>query len=80
MALVETVKVNLSVPSPLAGRVVEVNADLPNSPEFVNQDPYGRGWLAVLEIEDAAAVRRGLMSAAEYMALARVEAEAETRR
>jgi len=80
VALVETIKVNLSVPSPVAGRVVEVNADLPNSPELVNQDPYGRGWLAVLEIEDAEAVRRGLMSAAEYMALARVEAEAETRR
>jgi glycine cleavage system H protein len=64
----------------LEGRVVEVNADLLNSPELVNQDPYGRGWLAVLEIEDAEAVRRGLNSAAEYMALARVEAEAETRR
>jgi glycine cleavage system H protein len=80
VALVETIKVNLSIPSPLDGRVVEVNADLLNSPELVNQDPYGRGWLSVLEIEDAEAVRRGLNSAAEYMALARVEAEAETRR
>lgn len=80
VALVETIKVNLSIPSPMDGRVVEVNADLPNSPELVNQDPYGKGWLAVLEIGDPEAVRGGLKSAAEYMALARAEAEAETLR
>ncbi len=80
VALVETIKVNLSIPAPVGGKIVEVNGDLLNSPEFVNQDPYGKGWLAVLEIEDVEAVRRGVKSAAEYMALARVEAEAETRR
>jgi len=80
VAVVETIKVNLSIPSPVAGKVVETNGDLLNSPELVNQDPYGKGWLAVIEIEDARTARKGLKTAAEHMALARVQAEAETLR
>ncbi|MCK7478133.1 MAG: glycine cleavage system protein H [Candidatus Moduliflexus flocculans] len=60
VAVVETIKVNLSIPSPVGGKVVEVNGDLLNSPELVNQDPYGKGWLAVLEVEDDEAARRAL--------------------
>ncbi|MCX6568065.1 MAG: glycine cleavage system protein H [Candidatus Aminicenantes bacterium] len=79
-AVVETIKVNLSLPAPFTGKVLETNGDLLNSPELVNQDPYGRGWLAVLEVEDPDGARRSLKSAAEYMALAKAQAEAETRR
>jgi len=80
VAVVETIKVNLSLPSPVEGRVAETNGDLLNSPEFVNQDPYGKGWLAVLDVEDAGAARSALMTAAEFMAQARVQAEAEVLR
>jgi glycine cleavage system H protein len=80
VAIVETIKVNLSIPAPLEGRVMEVNGDLLNSPELVNQDPYGKGWLAVLEVEDDEAARRGLKTAAEYLAIAKVQAEAEVLR
>jgi glycine cleavage system H protein len=80
VAVVETIKVNLSIPSPVGGKVVEVNGELLNSPELVNRDPYGRGWLAVLEVEDAESVGKGLKSAVEYMALAKVRAEAEVLR
>lgn len=80
VAVVETIKVNLSLPAPFAGRVVETNSALVDSPELVNQDPYGRGWLAVLEVEDPDGARRSLKSAAEYMALAKVQAEAESLR
>jgi glycine cleavage system H protein len=80
VAVVETIKVNLSLPAPFTGKVVETNGDLLNSPELVNQDPYGRGWLAVLEVEDPDGARRSLRSAAEYMALAKAQAEAETLR
>jgi glycine cleavage system H protein len=59
---------------------VEVNSELLNSPELVNQDPYGKGWLAVLEVEDDEAARRGLKTAAEYLAMAKVQAEAEVLR
>ena len=65
---------------PVDGKVVEVNGDLLAAPEFVNQDPYGKGWLAVLEVEDAEAARRALKTAADYLALAKAQAEAEVRR
>jgi len=80
VAIVETIKINLSIPAPVGGRVVEVNGDLLNSPELVNQDPYGKGWLAVLEVEGGEAARGALKTAADYMALAKVQAEAEVLR
>jgi arsenate reductase len=80
VAVVETIKVNLSIPSPVAGKVVEINGDLLTAPELVNQDPYGKGWLAVLEIKDGEAARGTLKTAADYLALTKVQAEAEVRR
>jgi glycine cleavage system H protein len=52
---------------PLSGKVVARNEQLDGSPELVNSDPYGEGWLFDLEPTDAAAVD-GLMSAADYQA------------
>ncbi len=80
VAVVETIKVNLTVPSPVDGRVVETNGELLNSPELVNQDPYGRGWLAVLEVDDAEQARKALRTAEDYLALAKAQAEAEVLR
>jgi glycine cleavage system H protein len=76
-AVVETIKVNVSVLSPVAGRIIEKNPALEASPELVNLDPYGTGWLAVLEVEDAGAARRSLKTAGEYLALAKAQAETE---
>jgi glycine cleavage system H lipoate-binding protein len=80
VAVVETIKVNLSVPSPVSGKVVLINGDLAASPELVNKDPYGKGWLAVLEVSDVAAAEASLKTAAEFMALAKTQAEAEVLR
>ena len=41
---------------PLSGKVLEVNNELQNSPELVNHDPYGKGWLIKIEIENEAEV------------------------
>ncbi len=49
VAAIETVKVNVSLRSPVAGRVLETNPAVLEAPEKVNGDPYGAGWLAVLE-------------------------------
>ena len=46
--VVESVKAVSDLFAPVSGEVVEVNTELPNSPEVVNQDPYGRGWMIVL--------------------------------
>ena len=79
-AVVETIKVNLSIPSPVAGKIVEVNGALEGSPELVNQDPYDKGWLAVIEPEKGEDGRDALMTAASFLALARSQAEAEVSR
>jgi len=80
MGVVETIKVNLSLRAPVCGTVVEVNQNLQTSPELVNQHPYGRGWLAVLEVEDCDAARGSLLTAAGFLALAKGQAEAESAR
>jgi|SRR5215468_5047426 len=46
--VVESVKAVSDLFAPVSGTVAEVNADLPKSPEVVNQDPYGRGWMIVV--------------------------------
>ena len=48
---IESTKATSSIISPVAGRVIEVNEDLNDSPEIVNEDPYGRGWIAVIELD-----------------------------
>jgi arsenate reductase (thioredoxin) len=77
VAIVETIKVNLSIPSPLTGTIAEVNGALETSPELVNQDPYGQGWLEVLEIGDWEEAMKSLKTAPEFLALAGAQAEAE---
>jgi glycine cleavage system H protein len=62
---IESTKATSSIISPLSGRVVEVNEDLTESPETINEDPYGKGWIAVVEIDDVAEVN-DLMDASEY--------------
>ncbi len=80
MGVIETIKVNLSLPAPVAGTIVEVNSELSTAPELVNQDPYGKGWLAVVEAVDGEAAARSLLSAAEFLKLAGVQAAEEARR
>lgn len=46
--VVESVKAVSDLFAPISGEVVDVNADLPNAPETVNQDPYGRGWMILI--------------------------------
>ncbi len=53
---IESTKSVSDIFAPLAGEVVEVNAALADSPELVNQDPYGEGWICVIRPADAAAV------------------------
>ena len=62
---VESTKSVSDVYAPLAGTVVEVNGDLADAPERINEDPYGEGWICVLEPDDAAGFG-ALMDAAGY--------------
>jgi glycine cleavage system H protein len=55
-AEVESTKSVSDVYAPLNGTVVEINADLSDSPQKLNEDPYGEGWLCVIKPDDADAL------------------------
>ena len=80
MAAIETIKVNVVLPSPVAGKVVEVNPSMANAPEVVNQDPYGRGWLAVIEANALETDQSKLLSPQAYLEVMRREAEEEVKK
>lgn len=79
-AEIETVKVNVSLPSPVKGTIVEINASLEETAELVNQKPYGEGWLAVFELADRESAHEYLLDAEAYAALVKEQAEAEMKR
>ena len=62
---VESTKATSTIYSPVSGSVVEINQDLEDHPEFLNKDPYGQGWIAVLELSNPGEVD-ALMTAEQY--------------
>ena len=63
--VVESVKAAYDIYAPVSGKVTEVNNDLENNPQLVNEDPYGKGWFFVIEIEDPQQLK-ALLSNKEY--------------
>lgn len=62
---VESVKTVSELYAPINGKVVEVNEDLEDSPEFVNESPYEKAWMIVVEPSDASEIEN-LMTAGQY--------------
>ncbi len=79
LAVIETIKVNIAFTSPVTGKVVEVNPAMAEAPEAINQDPFGAGWLAVIEPMDWAADKARLLDPQAYFARMKTEAEAEVK-
>jgi glycine cleavage system H protein len=73
----ETIKATLDLISPLAGEIVEINRDLDLNPENINQDPYGKGWMAVIQVASWEADRAKLLDPQAYLAVMRAQAEEE---
>lgn len=65
---VEAVKTVSDLYMPVSGEVIEVNANMDASPESVNSDPYGDGWMVKVKMSNLAEVD-GLMSHADYVAM-----------
>ena len=80
VASIETIKVNVALSSPLGGTVIEVNPDLEAAPEAINQDPYGAGWLAVIEAANWEVDRAQLLDAAAYFDVMKADAEEEVKK
>jgi glycine cleavage system H protein len=65
---IEAVKTVSDMFMPVSGEVLEVNPDLENSPEVVNKDPYGKGWMIKIRITNASELSE-LLSAEKYKGL-----------
>lgn len=72
--VIESVKAVSDIYAPVSGSVVAVNEELPGSPETVNEDPYGDGWLIKVKVSDPADFD-DLMDAEEYEAMVADEKE-----
>ncbi len=62
---VESTKATSSIYSPVSGKIVQVNTELGDHPEYLNKEPYGQGWIVVIELSKPAEVD-GLMTASQY--------------
>ena len=80
VAVIETIKVNITFSSPVTGKIVEVNPAMAEAPEAINQDPFGEGWLAVIEPVDWAANRTRLLDSQAYFSQMKTEAAEEAKK
>lgn len=71
---IESTKATSSLIAPVTGRIVEVNEDLSESPEIINEDPYGKGWIAIIELDDTSELE-DLMDSSEYLKYVEEEAK-----
>ena len=62
---VESTKTTSTLYTPVSGTIAKINQDLKDHPEVLNADPYGKGWIAVIELADPAEVDQ-LMTAEQY--------------
>ena len=80
VAVIETIKVNITYTSPVNGKIAEVNPAMNDAPEAINQDPYGAGWLAVMEVADWDADSAKLLDPQAYFMTMKGLAEEETKK
>ena len=62
---VESTKTTSTIYTPVSGTVSKINGDLKDQPEVINSDPYGKGWMVVIDLADPAEVEK-LMTAQQY--------------
>ena len=63
--VVESVKAVSDIYSPVAGEVIEVNSGLNDSPELLNEDPHGSGWIMKIKVKDKSELQK-LLSVSDY--------------
>jgi glycine cleavage system H protein len=80
IAVIETIKVDISFRSPVNGKVVKINPEMEESPEIINQDPYESGWLALIEASDWESDKAQLLDPQGYFERMKAEAEEEAKK
>jgi len=77
---IETIKVMIEFGSPISGEIVQVNPALDETPELINQDPYGAGWLVDIDGQAWQVESTGLMDAQAYFKHMKHTAEEEAKK
>ncbi len=67
-SVVESVKAVSDIYAPVSGEIIEVNEVLGDTPECINEDPYGQGWIVVIQLKDASEVNN-LMDSTTYQTM-----------
>ena len=65
IGVVESVKTVADIYSPVSGKVVETNLALKDHPQFINEDPFGKGWIVKIAVRDKSELK-GMLSAKDY--------------
>ncbi len=79
MGSIETIKADVTITSPVSGVVQETNREVEVKPELINEDPYGEGWLVLVEMSGFESDRENLLTAEEYLEVMKSQAEEEAR-
>ncbi|OPX28627.1 MAG: glycine cleavage system protein H [Candidatus Omnitrophica bacterium 4484_171] len=53
LATIESTKAAAEVYAPISGEITEINSELSQNPQFINEDPYGKGWMVKIKIDNA---------------------------
>lgn len=69
---VESTKTTSTIYTPVSGTILDVNSDLKDHPELINSDPYGKGWMVVIQLSDPQQLE-SLMTAEQYEAFLSTE-------
>jgi glycine cleavage system H protein len=76
---IETIKADVTINSPVSGTIRERNEELDVRPELVNEDPYGQGWLVLIETTALESEWEELVAAEEYLPVMKAQAEEEAK-
>jgi len=77
--VIETIKVNISLASPITGTIVTINPLLTTTPEIINQDPFGAGWLVIIKALDWESDHKCLLEPNAYFLRMKAQAEEAAR-
>ena len=80
LIVIETIKVDISLSSPVSGTVIEINPAMQDSPEVINQDPYGEGWIVGIKANNFENDKDQLLDPESYFTLMKGQAEEETKK
>jgi len=80
MGSIETIKADVTINSPISGVIRETNRELEVKPELINEDPYGEGWLVLVEMSGFESDRKSLLTAEEYLTVMKSQAEEEAKK